>query len=94
MTMATTQSPPFPILKRGYGRFRDVRRANILIVGKVSDAIKPLLGPNGMNKMLVSPTGEVVTTNHGREIMEKIERERPEIDFQNTVSLYNLIERI
>jgi len=71
--MATTQSPPFPILKRGYGRFRDVRRANILIVGKVSDAIKPLLGPNGMNKMLVSPTGEVVTTNHGREIMEKIE---------------------
>lgn len=29
-----------------------------------------------------------------QEIMEKIEREAPEIDFQNTVSLYNLIERI
>lgn len=29
-----------------------------------------------------------------QEIMEKIERERPEIDYQNTVHLYNLIEQI
>lgn len=66
-----------PILKKGYGRVRDVRRANIIIIGKVSDAIKTTIGPNGMNKMLVTSTGEVITTNNGRTLLENMEMMNP-----------------
>jgi len=62
----------FLFLKKGYGRVRDVRRANIIIMGKVSDAIKPALGPNGMSKMLVTPMGDVTITNSGRAILENM----------------------
>lgn len=62
-----------PILKKGYGRVKDVRRANIIIIGKVSDAIKTAIGPNGMNKMLVTATGDVSITNNGRTLLENME---------------------
>jgi chaperonin GroEL (HSP60 family) len=63
----------FPILKKGFGRYKDVRRANIIIMGKVSDAIKPAIGPNGMSKMLVTATGDVSITNSGRAILENMQ---------------------
>jgi chaperonin GroEL (HSP60 family) len=63
----------FPILKKGHGRYKDVRRANIIIMGKVSDAIKPALGPNGMSKMLVTATGDVCITSSGRAILENMQ---------------------
>jgi len=63
----------FPILKKGFGRYKDVRRANIIIMGKVSDALKAMIGPNGMNKMLVTATGEVSITNSGRAFLENME---------------------
>lgn len=72
--MAALQpEPSFPILKKGFGRYKDVRRANLIILGKVSDAIKPALGPHGMNKMLVTGTGDVRITNSGRAILENME---------------------
>ncbi len=63
---------PFPILKKGHGRFKDVRRDNIIIIGKISDGMKTTLGPYGMEKMLVSPTGDIFTTNDGRAILENM----------------------
>jgi chaperonin GroEL (HSP60 family) len=72
--MASLQTAPsLSILKKGYGRAKDARRANMIIMGKVSDAIKPALGPNGMSKMLVAPMGGVSITNDGRAILENMQ---------------------
>jgi chaperonin GroEL (HSP60 family) len=65
------------ILRRGVGRYTDVRRANITIIGKVSDSIKPMIGPNGMNKMLLSPTGVIIITKSGRTTLENVELSNP-----------------
>ena len=35
--------------------------------------MKTSLGPKGMDKMLVSPDGEVIITNDGATILEKME---------------------
>ena len=43
--MSRQQASPFQILKSGHSRIRDVRRANIITIGKVSDSIKTTFGP-------------------------------------------------
>jgi len=39
----------------------------------VATMMKTSLGPKGMDKMLVSPDGEVIITNDGATILEKME---------------------
>ena len=39
----------------------------------VASLLKTSLGPKGMDKMLVSPDGEVIITNDGATILEKME---------------------
>lgn len=39
----------------------------------VASLLKTSLGPKGMDKMLVSPDGEVIVTNDGATILEKME---------------------
>jgi len=39
----------------------------------VAKLMKTSLGPKGMDKMLVSPDGEVIVTNDGATILEKME---------------------
>lgn len=39
--------------------------------------MKTSLGPKGMDKMLVSPDGDVTVTNDGATIVEKMEIEHP-----------------
>jgi T-complex protein 1 subunit epsilon len=39
----------------------------------VANLMKTSLGPKGMDKMLVSPDGEVIVTNDGATILEKME---------------------
>ena len=39
----------------------------------VADLVKTTLGPKGMDKMLVSPDGDVIITNDGATILEKME---------------------
>ena len=39
----------------------------------VAQLLKTSLGPKGMDKMLVSPDGEVIITNDGATILEKME---------------------
>lgn len=43
----------------------------------VSNTLTTSLGPRGMDKMLISPDGEVVCTNDGATIVEKMEIAHP-----------------
>ncbi|MEM3489773.1 MAG: thermosome subunit beta [Nitrososphaerota archaeon] len=65
------------ILKKGRSRFKDVRRMNIAVVTKVSDALKKMFGPRGMNIMLVNPLGKYIVTNDGLVTLENMEIENP-----------------
>jgi len=55
------------------GKEKDVRTSNITATKAVTDAVRTSLGPRGMDKMIVSPTGEVVITNDGATILKKME---------------------
>ena len=52
---------------------KDAQRNNILAARMVAEIVKTTLGPKGMDKMLVSPDGEVIITNDGATILEKME---------------------
>ena len=39
----------------------------------ISNTLKSSMGPKGMDKMMCSPDGEVVVTNDGATIVEKME---------------------
>lgn len=56
---------------------RDAQRNNILAARMVSEIVKTTLGPKGMDKMLVSPTGDIVITNDGVTILEEMQIEHP-----------------
>jgi hypothetical protein len=50
----------------------DVRYANILAAKAVADAVRTSLGPRGMDKMLTSANGDVIITNDGATILNKV----------------------
>ena len=56
---------------------KDAQRNNILAARMVSEIVKTTLGPKGMDKMLVSPTGEIIVTNDGVTILEEMQIEHP-----------------
>lgn len=66
-----------PILSKGYSRHKEVRRTNIMIAMMISEVLKTMLGPKGMDKMLVTATGEVVVTNDGKTTLDKIRVSHP-----------------
>ena len=45
-------------------------KSNIYAAYAVSNTLRTSLGPKGMDKMLVSPDGEVTVTNDGATILE------------------------
>ncbi|KAJ6794205.1 putative T-complex protein 1 subunit delta [Iris pallida] len=55
----------------------DVRHANILSARTVADAVRTSLGPKGMDKMISSASGEVIITNDGATILNKMEVLQP-----------------
>ena len=55
----------------------DAQRNNILAAKMVAEMVKTTLGPKGMDKMLVSPTGDIVVTNDGVTILEEMQIEHP-----------------
>jgi T-complex protein 1 subunit epsilon len=70
---------PFIILKE-QGRQRrlkglEAHKANILAARAVTNIMKSSLGPMGMDKMLVSPDGDVTVSNDGATILEKMDVE-------------------
>ena len=60
-----------------FSRARDSRAAqsNIVAARSVSTVLRTSLGPKGMDKMLVSPDGDVTITNDGATILQKMEVE-------------------
>ncbi|MFB6173746.1 MAG: thermosome subunit alpha [Halobacteriales archaeon] len=56
---------------------RDAQTANISAGKAIAEAVRTTLGPNGMDKMLVSDGGDVVITNDGATILEEMDIEHP-----------------
>jgi thermosome len=56
---------------------KDAQRNNIIAARMVSDIVKTTLGPKGMDKMLVSPAGDIVITNDGVTILEEMQIDHP-----------------
>lgn len=48
----------------------EVRRSNLSAARAVADAVRTSLGPKGMDKMIQTPSGEVVITNDGATILK------------------------
>ena len=56
---------------------KDAQRNNIMAARMVAEIVKTTLGPKGMDKMLVSPTGDIIITNDGVTILEEMQIEHP-----------------
>jgi len=56
---------------------KDAQRNNILAAKMVAEMVKTTLGPKGMDKMLVSPTNDIVITNDGVTILDEMQIEHP-----------------
>ena len=70
---------PIIILREGTERTRgkEARNNNIMAAKAVADAVRTTLGPKGMDKMLVSGSGDVIITNDGVTILREMEIEHP-----------------
>ncbi|MGO9644480.1 MAG: thermosome subunit beta [Candidatus Bathyarchaeia archaeon] len=73
------QRIPIMILREGAQRTtgKDAQRNNILAAKVITETIKTTLGPQGMDKMLVSGMGDVVITNDGATIMKELDVQHP-----------------
>jgi thermosome len=58
-------------------RGQDAQSSNISAGKAVSNSVRSTLGPRGMDKMLVSDSGDVVITNDGATILEEMDIEHP-----------------
>lgn len=67
---------PFIILKEQESQTRlvglEAHKSHILAAKTVATTLRTSLGPNGMDKMLVSPDGEVTVTNDGATILSQM----------------------
>ncbi|OPY33158.1 MAG: Thermosome subunit alpha [Methanomassiliicoccales archaeon PtaU1.Bin124] len=76
--MGMGQTPLF-ILRKGTTRERgkEAKLDNIFAARAVADAVRSTLGPRGMDKMLVTSTGDVIITNDGATIAADIDVQHP-----------------
>jgi T-complex protein 1 subunit delta len=81
--MASTQSAPAQRkatahkLARETEKEKDVRTSNIVAARAVADAVRTSLGPKGMDKMIISPSNDVIITNDGATILKQLEVMHP-----------------
>ncbi|CAJ37234.1 chaperonin Hsp60 (GroEL-like) [Methanocella arvoryzae MRE50] len=70
---------PVYILREGstQSKGRDAQQFNIMAAVAVAEAVKSTLGPKGMDKMLVDPTGNVTVTNDGATILREVQIDHP-----------------
>merc|ERR1719355_558424 len=70
---------PFIVLEEQEKKKRlkglDAHRANIIAAKAVAETIRSSMGPKGMDKMVVGPDGDVLVTNDGATILEKMDVE-------------------
>jgi len=67
------------ILRQGTTRTRgkEVQHSNIMAAKAIAGAVRSTLGPRGMDKMLVNPTGDIIVTNDGATILGEISVKHP-----------------
>jgi T-complex protein 1 subunit epsilon len=53
----------------------EAHKANILAAKAIAETIRTSMGPKGMDKMVVGPDGDVLVTNDGATILEKMDVE-------------------
>jgi thermosome len=58
-------------------RGQEAQRSNIMAAKAIAAAVRTTLGPRGMDKMLLSSTGDVVITNDGATILHEISVQHP-----------------
>ena len=77
--MAQLAGQPVVILPEGTQRYvgKDAQRLNILAARIVAETVRTTLGPKGMDKMLVDSLGDIVITNDGATILDKIDLQHP-----------------
>ncbi|KAH8053468.1 hypothetical protein JL720_14677 [Aureococcus anophagefferens] len=67
---------PFIILKEQQQKSRikglEAQKHNIMAARSVSNILRTSLGPKGMDKMMVSPDGDITITNDGATILDKM----------------------
>ena len=70
---------PIIILRDNVDRNRglEAQRSNIAAAKAIASAVRTTLGPRGMDKMLVSGTGDVTITNDGATILSEISVQHP-----------------
>jgi chaperonin GroEL (HSP60 family) len=70
---------PIIILRENVERNRgqEAQRSNIAAAKAIASAVRTTLGPRGMDKMLVSGTGDVTITNDGATILSDIAVQHP-----------------
>lgn len=70
---------PIIILRENVERNRglEAQRSNIAAAKAIASAVRTTLGPRGMDKMLVSGTGDVTITNDGATILQDIAVQHP-----------------
>jgi archaeal chaperonin len=70
-----TEKQPIYIVPENVQRTlgKDAQRNNILAAKVVAEIVKTTLGPKGMDKMLVSSTGEIIVTNDGVTILNEMD---------------------
>jgi thermosome len=70
---------PVIVLKEGTTRTRgrSAQRNNISAAKIIAEMVKTTLGPKGMDKILVDTIGDVIVTNDGATILEKMDVEHP-----------------
>jgi thermosome len=70
---------PIIILKENVerNRGREAQRSNITAAKAIAGAVRTTLGPRGMDKMLVSGTGDITITNDGATILSEISVQHP-----------------
>jgi thermosome len=56
---------------------KDAQRNNIEAAKMVAEIVKTTLGPKGMDKMLVSPTNDIIVTNDGVTILNEMRIDHP-----------------
>ncbi|HOB17151.1 MAG TPA: thermosome subunit alpha [Candidatus Methanoculleus thermohydrogenotrophicum] len=70
---------PIIILRENVERTRgfEAQRSNIMAAKAIAAAVRTTLGPRGMDKMLISSTGDVVITNDGATILHEMSVQHP-----------------
>jgi archaeal chaperonin len=79
--MSSPQQDRVPILLLKEGstetKGKDARENSIMAAKLIAQVIRSSLGPRGMDKMLVSATGDVTITNDDTTILKELDIEHP-----------------